>query len=254
MRVYMPRFYVHELERNLRQLETDVAEAASLGAALIMFPEVFLTGYRLNAPAQQLRERFSMLSAAQPQMLCIFGTITEDGRNRMLTYFGGRAIAQYDKVHLFLPNREEELWTPGTRYVALEHNDWRIGMVICNDVRFPEQATMLRQQCSVNMLAVPALWPWQRDHVWATLLRARAIECGAFVLGCCVAGVDNGKERFDGAGNYVFDPLGNPVYPKGRIYEIDEGLLGHLTVNTREQYRDIAAVELMHSRHLSGLP
>ena len=109
-------------------------------------------------------------------------------------------------------------------------------------MRFPEQSRALRLNLDVNLIVYPPLWPWQRDHIWRTLLRARAIENGCFTAGCCVAGVDNGAELFDGAGNYVFDPLGRPVYPQGRVYELDPGALGEVLVDTRAQFREPADV------------
>ena len=57
------------------------------------------------------------------------------------------------------------------------------------------------------LLIAPAWWPWRRDWVWSTLLRARAIENGVWVVGCCIAGSVFEAEDFAGAGNHVFDPL-----------------------------------------------
>jgi predicted amidohydrolase len=61
------------------------------------------------------------------------------------------------------------------------------------------------------MLVVPAWWPWRRDHIWSTLLQARAAENNLWVLGCCIAGSSHPGEAFAGAGNHVFDPTGEPV-------------------------------------------
>jgi omega-amidase len=245
MRLYLPRFYVRDLASNLAALERDVDEAAGHGADAIMFPEVFLTGYTGSADPQQVHAKFVALSARHPQLLCIFGSVSEEKRNRSSVYLGGVRSAHYDKVHMFLPNGEAEMWDSGTCYTALTHGDWRIGLAICNDLRFPEQARALKLAHDVNLLVYPSLWPWQRDHVFSALLRARAIENGCFAVGCCVAGVDNDLELFDGAGNYVWDPLGNPVYPDGRIYECDAEALQKVNVDTRAQYVDIADVNLV---------
>jgi predicted amidohydrolase len=245
MRIYMPRFFTRDLAGNLACLRRSCDEAAGLGAEALFFPEQFLTGYYGQTDLPAIREAFAGCSALSPQMLCFFGTLSEEGYNRQLVYLAGREVARYEKVHLFEPNGEQELWRSGSRYVALEHGGWRIGLCTCNDVRFPEQARALKLHCDVNMLVYPSLWPWARDHVFAALLRARAIENGAFVVGCCVAGVDNGRERFDGAGNHVFDPLGNELYAAGRIYEFDPAVLGQVLVDTRAQYREISDVALI---------
>lgn len=239
MRLYLPRFYVRDLAANFAALKRDVDDAAARGCDAIMFPEVFLTGYTGVADPAEVHAKFGELSARHPALLCVFGSVSEQRRNRASVYLAGSSIASYDKVHLFRPNREHEMWEPGTCYTAFTHGEWRIGLCICNDVRFPEQSRALKLQHDVNLLLYPALWPWQRDDVWSALLRARAIENGCFVAGCCVAGVDNGGELFDGAGNYVFDPLGNPVYPDGRIYELNLSVLSKVMVDTRAEFVDV---------------
>lgn len=244
MRLYLPRFYVRDLAANLTAMRRDVASAADAGCDWVVFPEQFLTGYRGEGEPAELRQEFVELSSAHPEVLCLFGTISEDGVNRQYWYRGGEAIAHYDKIHLFLPNKEDELWRPGSRYVALKHGQWRIGLATCNDVRFPEQARALKLKHDINLLVYPGLWPWARDHVWAALLRARAIENGCFVVGSCVAGVDNGLERFDGAGNYVFDPLGEQLHAEDRLYTLDAARLQQVTVDTRAQYCEVDQIEL----------
>jgi predicted amidohydrolase len=244
MRLYLPRFYVRDLQSNLAALERDVEDAAARGADAIVFPEVFLTGYTGVAEPQAVHAKFAELSARHPRLLCVFGSVSEERRNRTSVYLGGNRTAYYDKVHMFLPNGEAQMWDSGTCYTAFQHGDWRVGLLICNDLRFPEQARALKLAHDVNLLIYPALWPWQRDHTWQALLRARAIENGCFAVGCCVAGVDNGGELFDGAGNYVFDPLGNAVHPHVRMYELDAKMLERLTVDTRAQWVDITDVNL----------
>ena len=64
----------------------------------------------------------------------------------MTIWQAGRELAHYDKVHLFEPNGEFDLWEPGDRYTAVKLKDWTLGLVNCNDLRFPEQARALRLQ------------------------------------------------------------------------------------------------------------
>jgi predicted amidohydrolase len=236
MRLYLPRFYVRGLAENLAAMHRDIADAAARECDVVHFPEQFLTAYLGEGDAREFRLEFAHQSARFPKILMMLGTISEDGVNRQYVYRGGEVRASYDKVHLFLPNGEGEMWRPGSCYAALEYGEWRIGLCTCNDVRFPEQARALKLKYDINMLVYPSLWPWQRDHVLAALLRARAIENGCFSAGCCVAGVDNGKELFDGAGNHVFDPLGNEIQAQDRVYALDPALLAQVTVDTRAQY------------------
>jgi predicted amidohydrolase len=243
MLLYMPRFFVQGPDANLAALRRDCNDAAEAGADIVMFPEMFLTGYRgANDPAV-FRTAFAEISAASPETLYVFGAISEDGHNRLPVYRGGAELLHYDKVHLFEPNGEHELWEPGSRYAAVAHGGINIGLATCNDVRFPEQARALKLKHDVRLLLYPALWPWQRDHVWAGLLRARAMENAVFCAGCCIAGIDNGAELFDGAGNHLFDPLGEPIQPRGRVYRLDLARLDDVLVDTRAQYREISEID-----------
>jgi predicted amidohydrolase len=244
MRLYLPRFYVRGLAENLAAMQRDAADAAARDCDCVMFPEQFLTGYYGEGDPARLRQEFAALSAQHPAMLLFMGTISEDGVNRQCIYRAGEQVASYDKIHLFLPNGEDKLWRTGDSYAALEYGDWRIGLCTCNDVRFSEQARALKLKYDINMLVYPSLWPWQRDQVLAALLRARAIEGGCFAVCCCVAGIDNGQEQFDGAGNHVFDPLGEELYGKDRVFELDASLTESVTVDTRVQHIDIGEMRL----------
>lgn len=234
MRLYLPRFPVGQPSENLERLAREVERAGAAGCNAALFPEQFLSGYSGSLPAAQARRSFTQLSAQFAEILLAFGTISEDGHNRQLLYLGGEEVARYDKVHLFRPNREDEIWQPGGNYAVLGAGGWRIGLLTCNDIRFPEQARALALEARVELLLCPAYWPWQRDHIWRALLQARAIENCCFIAGCCVASVDLGAEHTGGAGNYVFDPLGSPVLPQGSVYQLDRSALDNLLVDTRE--------------------
>ncbi len=103
------------------------------------------------------------------------------------------------------------MWDRGQSYIAFEWRDLRVGLMNCNDVRFPEQARALKLEGRCDVLVVPGWWPWRRDHIWSTLLQARAAENELWVLGCSIAGSVWPGEEFAGAGNHVFDPAGEPV-------------------------------------------
>ena len=119
----------------------------------------------------------------------------------------------------------------------------------CNDVRFPEQARALTLKAGCDLLVLPAWWPWRRDEAWRTLLRARAIENGVWVIGCCLAASEHEGERFAGAGNYVFDPHGEPVRTADdRTYMLDFSAVRPLIVDPRESWRDVTDVTLFGDR------
>ena len=248
MKIWLARWVCLGVESNLQRAREEVRRAVSEGAELVVFPELFLTGYtRVLAPATA-RALFAETSAAVPEALLIFGSISEARRNRVTAWCGGRELAAYDKVHLFRPNGEHELWDPGESYVAFAWRGRRIGFLNCNDLRFPEQARALKLEARCDLLVAPAWWPWRRDHIWRALLQARAAENQLWVLGCAIAGSVWPGEDFAGAGNHVFDPAGEPVRTADdRTYELDLENPPPSIVDPVEQSIEITKVEIIES-------
>lgn len=246
MLIYLARWICRDVESNLERLAEEAAEAVAAGAQLVVFPESFLHGYTRRVDPARARAHFAAASSRSPGTLFAFGSISEARRNRMTLWQGGRELARYDKVHLFAPNGEFELWEEGDHYVAVRALGQTFGLLNCNDVRFPEQARALRLQAACNVLLAVAWWPWRRDHVWRTLLRARAIENAAWVIGCCVAASEHPGERFAGAGNYVVDLHGEAVRPRDdNLYELNLEGSGAPLVDPQLGYRAITHVEVV---------
>ncbi|MDP3197458.1 carbon-nitrogen hydrolase family protein [Tabrizicola sp.] len=122
------------------------------------------------------------------------GVLTHDADGRFanrsfLIAPDGGIAARYDKIHMFDVNvsatevyRESEGYRPGSKAVVAETPFARIGMTVCYDVRFPTLYRRLAQG-GAQVITVPAAF----NHItgaahWETLLRARAIETGCFVL------------------------------------------------------------------------
>ncbi|MBP6877772.1 MAG: carbon-nitrogen hydrolase family protein [Phenylobacterium sp.] len=101
----------------------------------------------------------------------------------------GQIAATYDKLHMFdvdLPTgetaRESETYEPGEQAVAARAGELKLGLTICYDVRFPALYRALAL-AGAEVIVTPAAFtrPTGEAH-WETLLRARAIETGSFVL------------------------------------------------------------------------
>jgi len=246
MKIHLSRWVSLGVDDNLERLAHEAGRAVASGAELVVFPELFLTGYRREVEPARARRVFAEISDGAPEALFVFGSISENRRNRVTVWLAGGEVAAYDKVHLFAPNGEFEMWQPGDRYVAFDWRDLRIGLMNCNDVRFPEQARALKLQARCDLLVVPAWWPWRRDHIWRTLLQARAAENQVWVVGCCIAGSVWPVEDFAGAGNHVFDPSGEPVRTADdRTYELDVESPPTSIVDPIAQFVEIERVEIV---------
>ncbi|HEY0053308.1 MAG TPA: carbon-nitrogen hydrolase family protein, partial [Caulobacteraceae bacterium] len=130
---------------------------------------------------------------------------------------GGRIVGTYDKVHMFdvdLPNgdryRESANVRPGERAVVAQTPWGGLGLSVCYDMRFPQLYRALGK-AGAAMVAVPSAFtvPTGQAH-WETLLRARAIETGAFVLAPAQGGAHEDGRKTWGR-SMVVGPWGEVV-------------------------------------------
>ncbi len=187
-----------------------IREAAAAGAKLVITPECtnilqrdraklfeVLASPESDPVIQGLRALASELGV----WLLIGSALVRrpDGKaaNRsMLIAPDGAVTATYDKIHMFdvdLPtgerHRESSAYEPGDRAVVAEAAGARLGLTICYDVRFPPLHAALAR-AGAEVITVPAAFtrPTGEAH-WETLLRARAIETGSFVLAAAQGGL-----------------------------------------------------------------
>jgi deaminated glutathione amidase len=187
----------------LAQAEPLVREAAAKGATLIATPEA------TNLLQRNRGQLFEKIASADDDVAVIglrrladelgiwllIGSALvrrDDGQcaNRaILVGPDGGVTATYDKLHMFdvdLPTgeriRESASYTPGDRAVTAEAAGAKLGLTICYDLRFPALHNALAK-AGAQVLTVPAAFtrPTGAPH-WEVLLRARAIETGAFVI------------------------------------------------------------------------
>ena len=182
-----------------------VAQAAAGGAGLILTPEVTncVSADRARQRAVLRREEDDetlaglRAAAAQHRVWLVIGSLAlatgdADGRfaNRsFLVAPDGAIAARYDKIHMFdvavsetETYRESAGFRPGTRAVTARAGAFTLGLTICYDLRFAQLYRALAH-AGAEVLCVPSAFsPVTGAAHWEVLLRARAIECGAYVL------------------------------------------------------------------------
>lgn len=190
----------------LAHLEPLVRQAAADGARFILTPE----GSNLLEQRRGLRDQvvttedadaavvgLRALAAELGVWLLIGSAIVASGHegdaraaNRSLLIDDqGQVVGRYDKLHVFdvdLPNgetyRESSTIRPGDGARVVDTPFGRLGFAICYDIRFPHLFRQLAK-AGADMIAVPAAFTVQTGEAhWATLLRARAIETGCYIL------------------------------------------------------------------------
>jgi predicted amidohydrolase len=205
-------------------LDRDSARAA--GAIVAEEADVALAATREAAAKHGLWVHIGSLAVRGP---------SDDGRhaNRGFVIDDQGAIrARYDKMHLFdvdLPDgqsiRESASYVPGERAVVVDTPWCRLGLAVCYDLRFPDLFRTL-SDAGATVLAIPAAFtvPTGRAH-WHILLRARAIESGAFVVAAAQTGRHaDGRETY--GHSLAVDPWGEVLLDMGErpgvaIVEID---------------------------------
>ncbi len=175
---------------NFRRAEKRIQEAAALGASLVVLPEMFACGFSLRpervaeAPGGPT-ESFLLGVAADIGVTLIAGVPLHLGAEKpnncavLVTPEG--EVRRAGKLHPFTFAQEHEHYA-----FANEVRSWTIGglrvtPLVCYDLRFPEPFRLAADQ--TDLYVVIANWPERRRVHWQTLLRARAIENQAFVLG-----------------------------------------------------------------------
>ncbi|WP_312687729.1 carbon-nitrogen hydrolase family protein [Brevundimonas nasdae] len=211
----------------LEHVEPLIREAAAGGAQFILTPEgTNVLEQRRDLRASVLSEEdadvavlgLCRLAAELGVWLLVGSAIVRSGRinddraaNRSLLVDPTGAItARYDKLHVFdvdLPNgetyRESATVRPGDGAVVADTPWGRLGLTICYDIRFPHLHRQLAK-AGASMIVVPAAFtvPTGEAH-WETLLRARAIETGAFVLAPAQGGLHEDGRRTWGRSTVV---------------------------------------------------
>ena len=183
-----------DIDANLRALEVTLADVQ---ADVVILSEMFQTGFVTDprAAVDDGRTLVWMCRMARQLDAAIVGSVAVeiDGgyRNRMYFVKPTGEYDYYDKRHLFSIGGEAERYSAGAERKVVEWRGVRYLLEICYDLRFPVWS---RQRGDYDAIIYSALWPKPRREVWRTLLRARAIENQAYVIGVNRIGSEPGLE------------------------------------------------------------
>ena len=214
---------------NLHRAQSLLEQAAAQGVRLAVLPEYFCLMGQTDADKVRVREKpgsgpiqdFLASTARRLGLWVVGGTLPLESPdpNRVLNSTlvfnpAGELAARYDKMHLFAFQRGAERYaeadsiTPGAQPVAFDCEGWRIGLTICYDLRFPELFRALSNPAPCDLYLLPAAFTHTTgEKHWEVLLRARAIENLAYVLGSAQGGVhENGRRTW--GHSMIVDPWG----------------------------------------------
>jgi deaminated glutathione amidase len=223
-----------EVERNVRDAVELIREAHGQGAQLITTPEMtnILDVERRRVEAAVCEERadpavrrFSEV-AKELNVHILIGSMAlagGDGRlvNRCLLFDNnGEVVGRYDKIHMFDVDvgdtsfRESRSYASGHSAVVVNLPWAQLGLTICYDIRFPRLYRTLAEAGAI-LLSVPSAFTRLTGEAhWEVLMRARAIENGAFVIAPAQTGLHECGRETHGH-SLVVDPWGRVLCDAG---------------------------------------
>ncbi len=193
-------------------------EAAHRQSALVLFPELWSTGYDLTNSGLHADKIDAGLFIKTSQLaarnrIYVGGSLLERDESNIFNSFvlfdpSGLLVARYRKIHLFRL-MDEDKWLCAGDQLTYIPTPWAVtGLATCYDLRFPEVFRNFALH-GVNMALISAEWPMARIDHWRTLLKARAIENQMFVIAANRTGISP-SETFGGS-SAIIDPWGQSI-------------------------------------------
>lgn len=216
---------------NHRRVRELLGRAGVRGGELVVLPEMFSTGFSMNVPAVSDTwsgedRAFLERLAKELGVWVIAGVVSTGsegkGRNHAVVVGpAGAEVARYTKVHPFAPGKEAMHYVGGDDVLVTDIEGVRVCPFVCYDLRFPEafRHTLRDPAGPAELFTVIANWPDPKGDYWVALLRARAIENQAYVLGVNRCGRD--PWLYYPGRTVLFSPKGDTVLELGP----EEGVL-----------------------------
>lgn len=202
-------------DKNLTMF-TDKIDSIKSNTNLVVLPEMFTTGFTMNAAKFAEREKGQtllwMIDKAIDKNADLIGSIIVKEQNkyynRLYWVSKNGEYVSYDKRHLFRMAGEENVYSPGNKKVIQSLRGWKILPLICYDLRFPVWSRAPKKD--FDLIIYVANWPERRSSHWRLLLQARAIENQAYSIGVNRVGIDGSDVKYKGD-SAIVDPLGNII-------------------------------------------
>jgi omega-amidase len=206
-----------DIEANLDKITQFTLLAKNTNCEVVVFPEMVDTGYNMatiknDAKTWEEKPFKHLQQNARFNNMNIICGISEKEGNKIFNSIAaidqqGELIGKYRKTHLaaYPPFNEHNSISPGNSLEIIPFGEFKIGLMICYDLRFPEIARSLSLK-GANVLLLCSAWPFPRLIHWETLIRARAIENQAYFIAANRIG-SVGRTTFCGSSRIV-DPYG----------------------------------------------
>ncbi|WKW46142.1 nitrilase family protein [Myroides sp. JBRI-B21084] len=190
-------------QANLQFVQTQINTLPN-AVDLVVLPEMFTTGFTMNAlhlaEAEQGETLQTLQQLAIKNNVAITGSwiVKENNNfyNRLFFVYPNGTYKTYNKRHLFTLAGEDKTYTAGTNQVLVSYKNWNICLLICYDLRFPVFSRIVNS--NYDLLVYVASWPDRRINAWDALLKARAIENMSYVVAVNRCGIDPQNVLYSG--------------------------------------------------------
>ncbi len=213
-------------EANFSRLAGFIEQAADNDADLVLLSETFSTGFAVeddrfaeleDGPSSQFLRAMALehglwVGGSCPEVPADSDT-SVDARPANTFVLAGTdgTVHRYRKIHPFTFGGEDRHVRAGEDLVTVNIDGVRISMFVCYDLRFSDEFWDVA--LGTDLYLIPANWPATRREHWMALLRARAIENQAYVVGCNRVG-EGGGLVYSGDSS-VIDPFGEELAVAG---------------------------------------
>jgi predicted amidohydrolase len=199
-----------------KRLVPMIAQAAAAEARLIAVTEMYATGFsmrpeRIAEDEGGPNEQF-LIDQAREHGAWLIGSIAQwapSGRARNVAVLAAPdgTVHRYAKIHPFSYAGESEHYEAGADFLTVDVEGLQTSVFICYDLRFADEFWALG--AGTDLYVVVANWPEPRREHWRALLRARAIENQAYVLGANRVGAVKDLQHVGDSA--IIDPLGRTL-------------------------------------------
>jgi predicted amidohydrolase len=227
-------------EQNLKKASTLIKEAIEKGSKMIVLPELFNTGYRVEEKDVELAETIPgpttnfLETLAREHEVYLITAILEEGASKGVVYdtavlVGPEGVeGTYRKIHLW--DTENTRFTKGEQYPVFDTLYGKVGLQICYEVGFPEGARILTLK-GADLIFYPSAFGKARYYAWDIATRSRALENGIYVIASNRSGTEKEETIFGG--------ISRIINPRGTVLSeaIENDEIIYSTINLAEVVR-----------------
>lgn len=215
----------------LDRMSDEIRTAGADGVDLVVFPELVTTGYhvfgRLDDDAEPIPGPTTDTlgdAATQAGVQVLFGmpVVEDEGYRNAAVWLTTDGAVEATHLKRYLWGTERDYFTPGEGATVVETDFGRVGIQICYEANFPE-ASLELARAEVDAIVNISAWSRGMESDWHRLLPTRALENGAYVLGCNLVGGAPGTGT-------TFCGRSKVVDPDGSVRAELDGTAGQLTV------------------------